>query len=244
MGNDNKPAVMNNKNEQRQKILAYVKFAVLLLILVGIPLYIYFFQHQLIDSVNSVEKVQRLLNDNKAYSIPIYILAQIIQIVICIIPGQWLQMGAGLAWGVMLGLLFSLIGAFFGSLITYYIAKWLGKDAVHFFFGEEKVAEYVEKLNSKRAFFIVFLIFLIPGVPKDLCNYAAGISSMRLKPFMLASMIGRTPGMLGSIIIGKRIAAADYTVAIIIAVVAVIIAVLGVIFHKRILDFIEKKHRG
>ncbi|MBQ9180018.1 MAG: hypothetical protein IJ132_04380 [Firmicutes bacterium] len=57
---------MNNKNEQRQKILAYVKFGVLLLILVGIPLYIYFFQHQLIDSVNSVEKVQRLLNDNKA----------------------------------------------------------------------------------------------------------------------------------------------------------------------------------
>ena len=216
----------------------------LLLILVGIPLYIYFFQHQLIDSVNSVEKVQRLLNDNKAYSIPIYILAQIIQIVICIIPGQWLQMGAGLAWGVMLGLLFSLIGAFFGSLITYYIAKWLGKNAVHFFFGEEKVAEYVEKLNSKRAFFIVFLIFLIPGVPKDLCNYAAGISSMRLRPFMLASMIGRTPGMLGSIIIGKRIAAADYTMAIIIAVVAVIIAVLGVIFHKRILEFIEKKHRG
>ena len=244
MGNDNKQAVMNNKNEQRQKILAYVKFGVLLLILVGIPLYIYFFQHQLIDSVNSVEKVQRLLNDNKAYSIPIYILAQIIQIVICIIPGQWLQMGAGLAWGVMLGLLFSLIGAIFGSIITYYIAKWLGKDAVHFFFGEEKVAEYVERLNKKRAFFIVFLIFLIPGVPKDLCNYAAGISSMRLKPFLLASMIGRTPGMLGSIIIGKRIAAADYTVAIIIAVVAVILAVLGVVFHKRILEFIEKKHRG
>lgn len=244
MRNDNKPAVINNKNEQRQKMLAYVKFGVLLLILVGIPLYIYFFQHQLIDNVNSVEKVQRLLNDNKAYSIPIYILAQIIQIVICIIPGQWLQMGAGLAWGVLPGLLFSLIGAFLGSIITYYIAKWLGKDAVHFFFGEEKVAEYVEKLNKKRAFFIVFIIFLIPGVPKDLCNYAAGISSMRLKPFLLASMIGRTPGMLGSIVIGKRIAAADYTVAIIIAVVAVIIAVLGVIFHKRILELLEKRHRG
>ena len=239
--NTEKNGSVNNNMESKRKALAYVKFAFLLVIIVAIPVYIYFFQHQLIESVNSVEKVQRLLNDNKAYSIPLYILAQIIQIVICIIPGQWLQMGAGLAWGIWLGLLFSLIGALIGSIITYYLAKWLGRDAVHFFFGEEKVNEYVEKLNKKRAFFVVFLIFLIPGVPKDLCNYAAGISSMRLKPFLIASMIGRTPGMLGSILIGKQIGTASYTAAIVIAVIAVILAVLGVVFHKRILNYIEEK---
>lgn len=88
----------NNDNIiKNQKILAYVKLVFLFVIVIGLPAYIWFFQHQLIDSVSSVNKVQNLLNSNRMLSVPIYIGAQILQIVICIIPGQWLQMGAGLA---------------------------------------------------------------------------------------------------------------------------------------------------
>lgn len=232
----------NNSEYNKRKWIAYAKLGVLILLLVGVPLYIYFFQHQLIDSVSSVEKVKNLLNANKSLSIPIYIFAQITQIVICIIPGQWLQMGAGLAWGFWLGLLFSLIGALIGSILTYHLAKWLGRDAVYYMFGEDKVTHYTDKLKKKRAFFIVFLIFLIPGVPKDLCNYAAGISEMKLKPFLIASMLGRTPGMMGSLLIGKQIGMESYTAAIIIGVIALILFLLGVIFHRKIFDAIEKRH--
>ena len=106
----------NNDNIiKNQKILAYVKLVFLFVIVIGLPAYIWFFQHQLIDSVSSVNKVQILLNSNRMLSVPIYIGAQILQIVICIIPGQWLQMGAGLAWGFWLGCLYSIVGAAIGS---------------------------------------------------------------------------------------------------------------------------------
>lgn len=230
------------RHEQFKKTTAFIKLGLLLVIVIGLPLYIYFFQHQLIDSVSSTEKVQHLLNENKMLSIPIYIAAQIIQIVICIIPGQWLQMGAGLAWGFWLGYLYSIIGALIGSVLTYYIAKWLGRDAMYVIFGEEKMAGYVEKLRSRRAIIIVFLIFLIPGVPKDLCNYAAGISEMKLRPFLIASLLGRSPGMMGSLLIGKQLGTSSYTTAIIIGVVAVVLFILGVVFHKKIFALAESRN--
>ena len=63
---------------------------------------------------------------------------------------------------------------------------------MHLIFGEEKIKSMLETLNSKKAVVLVFLIFLIPGVPKDLCNYVAGLSEMKLKPFLIVSLIGRS----------------------------------------------------
>ncbi|MEG0157221.1 MAG: VTT domain-containing protein, partial [Anaerovoracaceae bacterium] len=172
-----------------------LKFALLIGILIGLPLYIYFFKHDWITNMSSLENVRHFFEQYKQESIPIYIVAQVIQIVICIIPGQWLQLASGFMHGFWLGYLLSIIGAIIGTVLTYYLAKLLGRDAMHLIFGEKKVNDFMEKLNSKKALIIVFLIFLIPGVPKDLCNYAAGLSDMKLKTFLLVSLVGRSPGM-------------------------------------------------
>ena len=125
-----------------------------------------------------MENVRALFAQYKAQSVLFYILAQVMQIVICVIPGQWLQFTAGYMWGFWLGYLYSLIGALIGSVLTYYIARILGHDAMHLIFGEEKIKKWLVHLNSKKAVIIVFFIFLIPGVPKDLCNYVAGLSEI------------------------------------------------------------------
>lgn len=183
------------KEQLRRKIKVFttiLKLALLLFILVGLPLYIYFYQPEVIERMSSLESVNAFFKQYKTQSILVYIGAQVAQIVVCIIPGQWLQFAAGYMYGFWLGFLFSLIGAAIGSVITYYLAKLLGRDAMHLIFGEQKINQFIHKLNSKKAVVIVFLIFLIPGVPKDLCNYAAGISEMKLKPFLIVSLIGRS----------------------------------------------------
>ena len=213
---------------------AIFKLLIFLIILIGIPLYIYFFHHNLIDEFSSMETVDALFRQYKAQSILFYIGTQIVQIVICIIPGQWLQFAAGYMYGFWLGYLFSFAGALLGSIITYYIARLLGNDAMHLIFGEEKIKKMLRKMNSKKAIVVVFIIFLIPGVPKDLCNYAAGLSEMKLKPFLIVSLIGRTPGMMGSLLIGRQISVGGYTGAIIIAISAVILCVLGIVFRNKL----------
>lgn len=230
-----------DKVRKRIKIASTIfKFALLLIIIVGIPLYIYFCHHEVIDQVSSIENVQALLDEYKGYSILVYILAQIVQIIICIIPGQWLQFAAGYAFGFWLGLLFSLIGATIGAFVSYYLAKLLGQGILYLLFDEDQMNHFIEKLNSKKAIVAVFVIYLIPGLPKDACSYAAGISNMNLKAFLIVSLIGRTPAMAGSLLIGNQVGIGSYTAAIIIGVAAVILCITGVIFRNKITDLLDK----
>ena len=230
-----------DKVRKRIKIASTIfKFALLLIIIVGIPLYIYFCHHEVIDQVSSIENVQALLDEYKGYSILVYILAQIVQIIICIIPGQWLQFAAGYAFGFWLGLLFSLIGATIGAFVSYYLAKLLGQGILYLLFDEDQMNHFIEKLNSKKAIVAVFVIYLIPGLPKDACSYAAGISNMKLKAFLIVSLIGRTPAMAGSLLIGNQVGIGSYTAAIIIGVAAVILCITGVIFRNKITDLLDK----
>ena len=232
-----------DKIHKRIKVISTIlKFALLLLIIIGLPLYIYFFEPQLIDSMSSMENVNALFEHYHAESILVYIGAQILQIIICVIPGQWLHFAAGYMYGFWLGFLYSIIGAAIGSVVTYYLAKLLGRDAMHLIFGEARINEFIHKLNSKKAIVIVFLIFLIPGVPKDLCNYAAGISEMKLKPFLIVSLVGRSPGMMGSLLIGRQIEAGNYTGAIVVAAVAVVLCVVGIIMRKRLTGWMDKAY--
>lgn len=232
-----------DKLKKRFKIISSIfKFALLLMILIGIPLYIYFFQHDIIEQFSSLEDVNAFFEEYRTQSIFIYIAVQILQIVICIIPGQWLQFAAGYMYGFWLGYLWSLVGAFIGTVITYYLAKILGHDIMHLIFSEEKIHNMLKTLNSKKAVILVFLIYLIPGVPKDLCSYVAGLSEMKLKPFLVISLIGRSPGMMGSLLIGRQVEVGGYTSAIVIAVIALILCLLGVLFRRQITSVMDKAY--
>lgn len=225
-----------------KKVLAILKFALLLGILVGIPLYIYFFQKDLIETFSSFDSIKDYFNDNKLRVMVSYLLLQCLQIVICIIPGQGLQFAVGYFYGIPIGFALSIAGALIGSIVTYYLAKVLGHDAVHLFFGEDKVRNMIRHLNSKKAAIIIFFIFLIPGVPKDLCNYAAGISEMKLKPFLVVSMVGRSAGILGSVVIGQMIYSKNYAIAIIIAILALILFIVGIKYHRKVNAYLDKMY--
>ena len=197
---------VNNLKEQENKrkvIISVLKIFLLLIIVVGIPLYIYFFQRERLMEFDSFNAVVEHLGQYKLEAIPIYIGLQIIQIVISVIPGQVFQLAAGYLYTFLPALILSVTGAILGTMVSFYLALFLGSDFVHLFFGREKTLEYVEKLNSKKAYMAVFLIYLIPGIPKDVVSYAAGISEMKFKAFLILSVIGRLPGMMGSIMIGS-----------------------------------------
>ena len=143
-------------------------------------------------------------------------------------------------FGIPLGLLLSIIGIAIGSCIAYFFARMLGRDAVHLFFGERKVTEMIDLMNSPKGLIVTFIIFLIPGIPKDLCSYAAGLSNIKIRPYLIVSMIARIPGMLGCLIIGSRVGAGGYVSAVIVAAVAVVLLILGIIFRQKIIDFTYK----
>ena len=100
----------------------------------------------------------------------------------------------------------------------------------------------MQKLNSKRAYMIVFILYLIPGLPKDVVSYAAGVSEMKFKPFILLSLTGRLPGMMGSIMIGSMWNKGEYFGMIALGVIAVAAFVLCIVFRKKINQFLDKAY--
>lgn len=236
------PLTIEKKDKLRKRyktISAILKLLLLLFILVGLPLYIYFCQHQIIEQFSSLEQVEAFFDEYKTQSIFVYLALQILQIIICVLPGQGLQFAAGYMYGFWMGYIWSLVGAFIGTVISYYLAKILGHDAMHMIFGEERIQELLVTFNSKKAMILVFLFYLIPGLPKDLCSYVAGLSEMKLKPFLIISLVGRSPAMMGSLLIGRLVDIGGYTGAIIIAAIAIVLFSLGVIMRKRLLIWID-----
>lgn len=235
---------MGYGNEKRRKklqtIVSILKLLILFGIVIGIPIYIYFTYPELIDRFKSLDEIKKLLNQYKTASVFAYIGLQILQIIISVLPGQALQFAAGYAYHFWLGFLYSIIGVALGTVITFYLARLLGKDALQVIFGEEKFSKFVHTLNSKRSFIVLFVIFLIPGIPKDLFTYAAGVSEIRIIPFLLLSLIGRAPAMIGSIMMGNMLYNGSYVGLIIVAAAAVILFLAGITHRDKLVKWTDR----
>ena len=225
---------------ENRRIIAVLKLILLIFVIVGIPAFLYFRFGSDIFSKDTASRVIEYLQQNSKTAFLIIIALQIIQVVVCVLPGQPIQFAASYMFGVGWGYLLSVIGAVIGTIISFYLAKLLGSDAMHLFFGEERVKDYQRRLNSGRGLLIAFLIYLIPGVPKDLVSYAAGISEMRFRPFVLVATFGRSPAMLGSLLVGHFFGKQNYQAMIIVAVVIACILLVCVIKRKALIDFLDR----
>ena len=235
---------MSDSSEKKKKIIAILKLILLVIIITGIPAFLYLRYGSGIFSKDTAYNVVEYLQQNRSIAFLLIIGIQVIQVVVFVLPGQPIQFAASYMFGVGRGYLLSVIGAVIGTTISFYLAKLLGSEAMHLFFDEEKIKDYQRRLNSGRGLLITFFIYLIPGVPKDLVSYAAGISEMRFRPFLLAATIGRSPAMLGSLLVGHFFVKENYTAIIILIVIIVLIMLICFIKRDKLMDFldmIEKK---
>lgn len=222
-----------------KRLIAFGKLFLLFAILIVVPLVLYFLYRDTLFNKAYLSNISNKLNEFKGFAFIPLICLQVFQIVICIIPGQPIQFASSYLYGILGGFLISLTGAIIGTVITYYLARFLGSDALHIIFGEEKVKSHVRKLNSRRAYMIIFLVYLIPGVPKDFTSYIAGISNVKLKPFLLLSVIGRSPGVLESLLFGAFLAQRNYFGITVLIIVSIIILLLCYMKRDVLLRFID-----
>ena len=228
------------RGKRIRTISAILKISALLIILVGIPAYLLIFHRDLITQLKSFDHVTSILRSYKTAGALVYLAAQVLQIVISILPGQVFQIAAGYLFGFPYGLLLSVAGVLAGTTITYYLAKFLGTDVMAWILGSDKMKRFVSMLNSERAYIIIFLIYLIPGMPKDLICYAAGISSVDFRRFLLISTVGRTPAMCGSLLFGALYRRGNYGLMITLATIITVIAAVCFFRRKQLSDLLKR----
>lgn len=155
-----------------------------------------------------------------------------LQVVVAVIPGEPLEIGAGYAYGAVEGTLLCLVGCVVGSVVIYLFVRYFGRKAVEVFFPAEKIAGLTILQNPRRLNMMVFLAFFIPGTPKDLLTYAVGLTSMPLGTFLGISTVARIPSVITSTVGGDALGMQNYQFAIVVFVCTVLISGAGLLlFH-------------
>jgi len=223
------------------------KWVLLLCILAG---FFFFLVYQYNSSIwAQVIKVYHLYQDHQefkktissfgAYAPLAYILLQVLQVVIAPIPGGAIEFLGGVLFGVKAGFIYSVIGLTLGSWLAFSLARIFEKVAVEKFVSEQTRKKF-DYLVEHEGVILSFILFLIPGFPKDALCYILGLTPMHLGIFFIISTIGRIPGTLIATLQGAK--AFDhqyYTFGILLGASALVILVFY-IYHGEIHNLVKK----
>jgi uncharacterized membrane protein YdjX (TVP38/TMEM64 family) len=187
------------------------------------------------------ERVVEQIRNAGAAGVAILLALQFLQVVIAFIPGEVVQVAAGMMYGPWWGLLILWVGCFFSSWIVFEIVHRLGAPFVRAMVPEKWMNRLHDFEESDRMNAVVFILFLIPGMPKDVLTYLIPLTDMPRRDFLLTANIARIPGMLMSTLAANGLLEGDYTMSIIIFLVVAAIAVVVLLLGDKIYDRHKEK---
>ncbi len=167
-------------------------------------------------------------------SILIFIGFQIIQVIIAVLPGEITQLAGGFVYGTLLGTLLSYIGITLGMIIVFFLVRLFGMPLVRMSLSDKQMEKFKFLLNRPDAELAIFILFIIPGIPKDVLTYIAGLTPLHPLRFILFASLARLPGIFLSSYIGAHLEKERYFEAIVVSILAAILFVIGLLFRERI----------
>jgi uncharacterized membrane protein YdjX (TVP38/TMEM64 family) len=190
------------------------------------------------------EEVGRFVASYGSVSALVYVIVQIVQVVIFVIPGEVVQVAGGYIFGTWLGALLSVLGILAGTAVAFFAARLLGYALVQALVSPKKLQRFEFLISDPKAEIAMFVLFLVPGIPKDSLVYISGLTPVKPLRFFLISMVARIPGIWGAAYIGAHLQQRDYGPVWILSAVALVLFVIGVVFRERIIDRLHRLRRG
>ncbi|MBR3264094.1 TVP38/TMEM64 family protein [Candidatus Saccharibacteria bacterium] len=158
-----------------------------------------------------------------------YMGLQILQTVVAPIPGNVVGAIGGLLFGWW-GVLWTTIGATIGAALVFWVSRRFGRKLVEKLVKKESLDKF-DFVIGKRASIILFLIFLIPGLPDDIVCYVAGLTDVPIKKLIIIFALGRLPAVVSNNIIGAGLSQGNVGLVITLVVVGVII--FGILYWQQ-----------
>lgn len=217
---------------RKRKIISVVSLVVIF-ILFG--LIAYFIGRPLVEEfINSPETFRDYVRSHWLLGPLVMIGIMMMQVIVAVIPGEPFELGAGFVFGWLQGSALCLAATALSSALVFLAVRRWGVKLVELFFPREKILKYSFMQNEKKLDLLVFLLFLIPGTPKDLLTYLVGLTPMKLSSFLLLTTLARIPSVVSSAVTGSLAQGGNYTAAIITYGVTAVITVICVVLYRRI----------
>ena len=218
-------------NERHKRLLAGLSFLIFILLFLTVA---WFIGRPMVRFVQKPELFREWVDAHGICGNLAFLGMMFLQVVIAVIPGEPLEIGAGYAFGFWEGTLLCMLGIFLGSAVVFLLVRRFGTHLVEVFFDKEKIRSLKFLQESKKRDLLIFFVMFIPGTPKDLLSYFAGLTDITLSRWLFISTIARLPSVITSTVGGNAVGEQNYLFAILIFAGTLAISALGLWIYQRI----------
>lgn len=197
--------------------------AMVLLTLIAIPL---------IKSYNNPDEFISVIDGFGVFGFIVMLFIQISQVIVALIPGEIVEFVAGTLYGWFGGLVFCLLGIAVGQCIVFIAVRFLGETLVERAAGSKAMTKYKFLRDEKRLKTVIFILYFLPGTPKDLLTYVVPLTKITLRDFLVISVLARIPSVVSSTLGGAAFAEKDYISLAVIYGIILIISIGGMILYR------------
>ena len=227
---------MADRKTPRKTFTAKQKVQIVLTILAVLFLFVvgYFIGKPMVALVSDPGEFQVWVERQGILGVLAFIGMVIFQVFAAIIPGGPFQIGAGYAFGVWKGSLICDFATTLASVVIFLLVRRFGVSFIELFIDKEKLESIKFLKDNEKVEGILFLLFLIPGTPKDLLSYFAGLTRIKLSHWISICGVGRFPAIFLSCISGSALSTAQYELAIVAMVVIIVCSVGGLLIYRHL----------
>ena len=179
---------------------------------------------------------RKLDNYSGIVGVLIFTFIQALQVVIAVIPP------IQVVGGVLFGGLLSFLGTLLGTMAIFVLVKKFGRPIVEAFVDEKQLKKFKFLQNEKKLTVILIILYLIPGIPKDVISYIVPLTPISKKDFFYYVMPCRLPAIMLSTILGSNVKSGNFTVALVVLGVALVAGIVGFLFKDVIVNKM-KQHK-
>lgn len=203
---------------RRTKVFKWLLMIIVLALCIGLIVYLFPVIRNLSTPEGQMEFKNHVANLGVLGYLALFGL-QFAQIFLIILPGEPIEILAGMCYGGIGGLIFITVSVFIITTIVFLAVRKFGRKFVYSFCSKERIDKIENsKLfkNPKKIEWIMLILFLIPGTPKDLLVYIAGLLPLKPLRFILISTFARFPSVISSTFAGSNLVAGNWKFSLII----------------------------
>lgn len=173
-----------------------------------------------------------------------YVGMVLLQVFVAVIPGEPLEIGGGYAFGTAEGTFLCILGSTAGSMLVFAFVRYFGIRVVELFYSREKIQSMRFLRSSRKRDSLFFLLFLIPGTPKDFLCYFAGLTDMKWGTWLFICSVGRIPSVITSVIGGDALGTKNYSFALLVFAATIAVSLVGVLIYRAVCGRRSRKKHG
>lgn len=227
-----------NKTEKTKKILALLSLAVVIILALLATLFVWKWL-----SSFSEEGFRDYIRSFGPWGWLVLFGVQFLQVFIALIPGEVVETAAGYAFGPLWGTVICYAGVAAASALIFFLTRRFGIRLVEVFVSREKINELKFINTSKKRNFLIFILFFIPGTPKDLITYFAGLTDIKITEFLCISLVARFPSVISSTFGGHLLGEGQYIHALLLYGITGAVSIAGLLIYNKIIKSRREKKK-